>query len=74
MFLLKIVQLISAVALMLAILLQNKGASLSGIFGGSGNVYLSKRGFDKFLFYATIVMAVIFFAVSLIIFLKPSFF
>jgi preprotein translocase subunit SecG len=69
MFLLKILQLISAVLLMLSILLQNKGASLSGVFGGSGNVYLSKRGFDKVLFYATIVIAAIFFAVSLAIFL-----
>jgi preprotein translocase subunit SecG len=69
MFLLKIVQLIAALGLMLAILLQNKGASLSGVFGGSGNVYLSKRGFDKVLFYASIALAVIFFGASLIIFL-----
>ncbi|HTX87045.1 MAG TPA: preprotein translocase subunit SecG [Candidatus Nanoarchaeia archaeon] len=69
MFLLKILQLVAALLLMLAILLQNKGASLSGIFGGSGNVYLSKRGFDKVLFYGSIVLAAIFFAVSLIIFL-----
>jgi preprotein translocase subunit SecG len=69
MSLLKIVQLLTAVLLMVSILLQNKGASLSGVFGGSGNVYLSKRGFDKILFYATITLAVIFFAVSLAIFL-----
>jgi preprotein translocase subunit SecG len=69
MFLLKIVQLISAVLLMLSILFQNKGASLSGIFGGSGNVYMSKRGFDKILFYGSIVMAAIFFAASFAIFL-----
>jgi preprotein translocase subunit SecG len=69
MLLLKILRLVSAVLLMLAILLQNKGASLSGIFGGSGNVYLSKRGFDKVLFYATIVLAAIFFLVSLALFL-----
>jgi preprotein translocase subunit SecG len=69
MFLLKIVQLITAVLLMLSILLQNKGGSLSGVFGGSGNVYTSKRGFDKILLYATIVLAAIFFLVSLAIFL-----
>jgi preprotein translocase subunit SecG len=71
MFLLKILQLVTAILLMLAILLQNKGASLSGIFGGSGNVYLSKRGFDKVLFYGSIVSAVIFFAISLFLFLRP---
>jgi preprotein translocase subunit SecG len=69
MSILKIVQLLAAILLMVSILLQNKGASLSGVFGGSGNVYLSKRGFDKTLFYATIVLAAIFFAVSLAIFL-----
>jgi preprotein translocase subunit SecG len=69
MFLLKIVQLISALLLTVSILLQNKGASLSGIFGGSGNVYMSKRGFDKILFYSSIVFSVIFFAVSLARFL-----
>jgi preprotein translocase subunit SecG len=69
MFLLKIFQLITAVLLMVAILLQNKGASLSGIFGGSGNVYLSKRGFDKVLFYGSIVLAAIFFSISLLLFL-----
>lgn len=68
-FILKIVQLVTAVLLMLSILLQNKGGSLSGVFGGSGNVYTSKRGFDKILFYATIVLAAIFFLVSLAIFL-----
>jgi preprotein translocase subunit SecG len=69
MFLLKIAQLVIAVLLMIAILLQNKGASLSGVFGGSGNVYLSKRGFDKVLFYSSIVLAVIFFTVSLLLLL-----
>ncbi|MDD4332537.1 MAG: preprotein translocase subunit SecG [Patescibacteria group bacterium] len=63
---LKIVQIISAVGLMLAILLQNKGAGLSGIFGGNDNVFRTKRGLDKTLFQATIVIAIIFFAVSLL--------
>ena len=65
-FWLKISQIVISVLLMLAILLQNKGASLSGVFGGSNNVYLSKRGFDKFLVYASIALAVLFLAVSLV--------
>ena len=66
----KIVQIAIAILLTLSILLQNKGASLSGVFGGSGNVYLSKRGFDKILFYASIVFAILFLAVSLYSFLS----
>jgi preprotein translocase subunit SecG len=66
---LQIVQIIIAVLLMLAILLQNRGVGLSGIFGGSGNIYRTKRGLEKKLFYSTIVLAVSFFAVSLAIIL-----
>lgn len=65
MFVLKIVQIIVAVLLMLSILLQNKGSAVSGIFGGGGNVYMTKRGFDKVLFYSTIALAVVFFGISL---------
>ncbi|MDD5291194.1 MAG: preprotein translocase subunit SecG [Patescibacteria group bacterium] len=61
----QIIQIIIAVALMVAVLLQNRGAGLSGVFGGSNNVYLAKRGFEKKLFVATIILSIIFFAISL---------
>jgi protein translocase SecG subunit len=64
MLLLKISQIIVAVLLMAAILLQNKGSAVSGLFGGNGNVYMTKRGFDKFLVIATIVLAIAFFSLS----------
>ena len=60
----KILQIIIAFMLMTAILLQNRGSGLSGIFGGSDNVYMAKRGMEKILFSATIVLAVLFFAIS----------
>jgi len=62
---LQVVQIVVAVLLMLAVLLQNRGVGLSGIFGGSGNIYRTKRGLEKKLFVATIILGVIFFAVSL---------
>lgn len=64
--LLKIAQIVIAVLLMLSILLQNRGTGLSGLFGGSDNVYRTKRGIEKILFIATIVLAAIFFLVALI--------
>lgn len=68
----KILQIVVSILLMLSILFQNKGTSLSGIFGGGGsNVYMAKRGFDKILFYATIILAAIFFILSLISIIKP---
>lgn len=64
MAILKIVQLILAVLLILSILLQNRGVSLSGAFGGSGNVFLTKRGLEKKLFYSTIVLSILFIGIS----------
>lgn len=62
---LKITQLIVAVLLIVVILLQNRGTGVSGLFGGGGNVYVTKRGFEKKLFTATIVLSIIFFSISL---------
>ncbi len=67
---LKIAQLIVAIVLMIVILLQNKGGSLSNVFGGGGsNIYMTKRGMEKKLFISTIVLAVLFFAISLLLFI-----
>jgi len=61
----KIIQIIIAISLVTAILMQNRGAGLSGIFGGGGNVYMAKRGAEKILFIITIVLACLFFLISL---------
>ena len=68
MFWIKIAQIVVAILLMAAILMQNRGAGLGGVFGGSGGVYLTKRGLEKKLFIATIVLAVIFILLSLGVF------
>lgn len=60
-----LVQVIIAVSLMIVILLQNRGTGVSGIFGGSGNVYRTKRGVEKSLFTLTIFFAFLFFAISI---------
>lgn len=62
---LQIAQIVIAVLLMLAILFQNRGVGLSGVFGGGGNIFRTKRGIEKKLFAATIVLAVLFFSISL---------
>lgn len=68
MFQIKIAQVVVAILLMVAILMQNRGAGLGGVFGGSGGVYLTKRGLEKKLFIATIALAVIFILLSLGVF------
>lgn len=67
-FWIKIIQIIVAVLLIASILMQSRGAGLGGIFGGSGGVYLTKRGLEKKLFIATIVLAAIFILLSLGVF------
>lgn len=62
---LAIVQIIISALLVAAILLQQRGTGLSATFGGEGNVYRTKRGLEKVIFTATIVIAVIFFGLAL---------
>jgi preprotein translocase subunit SecG len=52
--------IISASLMILLILLQSRGATLGAGFGGSGELYTSRRGIEKNLYDTTIVMAVIF--------------
>lgn len=52
----------SAILMVATILLQQRGASLGAGFGASGELYTSRRGLDKSLYRATIVLAIIFIA------------
>lgn len=56
----QIVMIGSAVLMVIAILLQQRGATLGAGFGSSGELYTTRRGVDKNLFEVTIVLAVIF--------------
>jgi preprotein translocase subunit SecG len=55
-----IVQIVLAVLLIISILLQQRGTSLGGAFGGDSSIYRSRRGVEKFLFISSIVVAVLF--------------
>ncbi len=57
---LAIVEITSAVLLTITVLLQAKGGGLGAVFGGEGNVYRTKRGAERVLFYATIALGVVF--------------
>lgn len=62
----------SAVLMILAILLQQRGATLGAGFGSSGELYTTRRGLDKNLFEVTIVLAVIFVLSILVGLLLPA--
>lgn len=52
--------IITGTLMTIAILLQSRGASLGAGFGSSGELFTTRRGVDKNLFEATIVLAVVF--------------
>lgn len=54
------VMVVSAILMVLAILLQQRGASLGAGFGSSGELFTTRRGTDKNLYEATIILAIIF--------------
>lgn len=56
---LNIIIVISAILTILAIILQQKGSGLSGVFGGSDVSYMTKRGAEKFLVFFTIFSATV---------------
>lgn len=58
---LSLAQILISVLLIAAILLQQRGTGLGASFGGEGNIYRTKRGFEKTLFISTIVLAILFF-------------
>lgn len=61
-----ITQAVVAVLLCFSILLQNRGSGLGGAFGGDFGGYYTKRGFERFLVYAAVGLATVFFVLSII--------
>lgn len=60
-----IIQFIVSVFLIATILLQQRGAGTSAFMGGGGTSYYSKRGLEKNLFTATIILAILFVALGI---------
>lgn len=60
-----IVLIVLSVLLIGAILLQARGAGLGAAFGGEGNVFRTKRGVERVLFRATVVISILFFGTAL---------
>lgn len=61
-----VAQMVLSVALVAAVLLQIRGGGLGGIFGQPDSVYRTKRGVEKVIFQLTLVLVVLFAAVSLL--------
>ncbi len=57
--------IITSVALVISVILQNKGVGLGGLTGqDSGGVFTQRRGIEKTLFWVTIGLSVLFFILT----------
>lgn len=63
---LAIFQIILGLSLVGLIILQSKGTGLGSTFGSSTSFYSTRRGAEKVVFVATVVLAVAFIIVSLL--------
>lgn len=63
---LQFTQILIAILLIGAILMQSKGVGAGTIFGGEGQFYKSRRGVEKLLLLATVVLSVIFVITSVL--------
>lgn len=59
--------IIISIALVVSVILQSRGGGLGGLVGGEGgSVFSTRRGIEKTLFRATIVLSVIFFLLAIL--------
>ncbi len=58
--------IITSVALIASVILQNKGVGLGGLTGSdTGGVFTARRGIEKTLFWITIVLSGLFFILTM---------
>jgi len=62
-----IAQLLVAIALIVVILFQLHGGGMGGIFGQTDSVFRTRRGVERSLFILTIVLAIVFVIVAVIL-------
>jgi len=57
----QIALIITSLALIISIVLQNKGVGLGGLTGqDAGSVFSARRGIEKTLFWITVILAIVF--------------
>lgn len=66
---LPLVQILISIALVILILLQQRGQALGAAFGGEGGFYATKRGIQKKIFWATVVLGSLFIVLAILNFI-----
>lgn len=62
------VQIGVCVLVVISVLMQNRAEGLGKMFGGGGEVFRTKRGLEKFLYYFTITLVILLVLISLLIY------
>jgi len=60
-------QIVVCALLVVSVLLQNRAEGLGQMFGGGGEIFRTKRGLEKFLYYFTIALIAVIVVLSLLI-------
>jgi preprotein translocase subunit SecG len=69
----QIALIIVSVGLIVAVILQSKGAGLGGLTGAdTGGVFTARRGIERILFWVTIGLSALFFALVLTILIRSA--
>ncbi len=63
---LNIVQIIVSIGLIALVVIQGQNSGLGSMFGGSGSVQRTRRGIEKTMYNATLILSVLFFVVSVV--------
>ncbi|QQG45342.1 MAG: preprotein translocase subunit SecG [Candidatus Sungiibacteriota bacterium] len=61
-----IFQIVISLLLVAAILFQQRGGGLSPVFGGEGGVYRTRRGIEKTVHRATVILSILFLLTALL--------
>ena len=61
---LNIIQIIISITLIVIILIQVKGETGGSVFGGGAGVARTRRGLERTLFNATVVLSIVFLLIS----------
>ncbi len=64
-------QIVVSIALIVLIVIQQRGTALGAGFGGGSEVYSTKRGAQKKIYYATIAAATLFLVLGVLSLLIP---
>jgi len=64
---LDIALIITSITLILSVILQSKGAGLGGLTGAdTGGIFTARRGIEKTLFWVTMGLSILFFALTIL--------